>query len=81
MVSFCRFSNASCSQPCPIWLLQGDLALLSENGNRSLPIGHIVAHNADHALHVKFAKALKEACSADDMVDVQPPPEEEEPST
>ncbi|BDA45737.1 probable UDP-3-O-acyl-N-acetylglucosamine deacetylase 5, m [Coccomyxa sp. Obi] len=61
--------------------LTGDLALLSEDGNRGLPIGHIIAHNADHALHVKFAKAFREACSADDMVDVEPPPEEEEPST
>ncbi|KAK9904226.1 hypothetical protein WJX75_007256 [Coccomyxa subellipsoidea] len=56
--------------------LTGDLALLSADGSQGLPIGHIVAHNADHALHVKFAKALWDACSEDDYVDVQPPADE-----
>ena len=54
-------------------MLQGDLALLSGEGSQGLPIGHIVAYNADHALQVKFAQALRAACSKDDYVDTQPP--------
>ena len=51
------------------WDLQGDLALLATPGTRGLPIGHIMAHNADHALHIEFAKALRNSCTEDDLVD------------
>ena len=36
---------------------------------RGLPIGHITAHNADHALNLEFAQALREACSEEDTVE------------
>ena len=50
-------------------VLQGDLALLATPGTRGLPIGHITAHNADHALNIEFAVALQEACSEQDYVE------------
>ena len=53
-------------------MLQGDLALLATPGTRGLPIGHITAHNADHALNIEFAVALQEACSEQDYVDAAP---------
>ena len=53
-------------------VLQGDLALLATPGTRGLPIGHITAHNADHALNIEFAVALQEACSEQDYVDAAP---------
>jgi UDP-3-O-[3-hydroxymyristoyl] N-acetylglucosamine deacetylase len=49
--------------------LIGDLALAAGDGNAGLPIGHVVAYKASHDLHVKFARKLLEACSADDQVD------------
>lgn len=53
--------------------MQGDLALLSSDGSQGLPIGHIVAYNADHALHLEFAKALRDACSKKDYVRIKAP--------
>jgi UDP-3-O-acyl-N-acetylglucosamine deacetylase len=38
--------------------LAGDLALLSQEGQGGLPLGHFVAFNADHALQLKFCTAL-----------------------
>ena len=52
--------------------LQGDLALLAAPGTRGLPIGHITAHNADHALNLEFARALRESCTEEDFVDAAP---------
>eukprot|EP00192_Tetraselmis_astigmatica_P005761 CAMPEP_0117668812 /NCGR_PEP_ID=MMETSP0804-20121206/11766_1 /TAXON_ID=1074897 /ORGANISM="Tetraselmis astigmatica, Strain CCMP880" /LENGTH=522 /DNA_ID=CAMNT_0005476763 /DNA_START=111 /DNA_END=1679 /DNA_ORIENTATION=+ len=46
--------------------LIGDLSLSATGGNQALPIGHIVAYKAGHALHLEFAKALREACSSPD---------------
>lgn len=60
---------------------QGDLALLASEGSQGLPIGHIVAHNADHALQVRFAQAIRAAHSENDYVDVKPPPPAEESSS
>ena len=53
-------------------LLQGDLALLATPGTRGLPIGHITAHNADHALSLEFARAVREACSEEDTIEAVP---------
>ena len=52
--------------------VQGDLALLATPGTRGLPIGHITAHNADHALNLEFAQALRESCSEEDTVEAVP---------
>ena len=53
-------------------LFQGDLALMATPGTRGLPIGHITAHNADHALNLEFARALREACSEEDYTEAAP---------
>ena len=53
--------------------MQGDLALLASKGSRGIPIGHTVAHNADHALQLKFLRALQETVSDVDYVDVDAP--------
>ena len=53
--------------------MQGDLALLASKGSRGIPIGHTVAHNADHALQLRFLQALKAAVSDEDYVDVDAP--------
>ncbi|KAL3675850.1 hypothetical protein R1sor_025798 [Riccia sorocarpa] len=47
-------------EPCRHKLLDliGDLALCAFKGHPGLPIGHIVAYKASHALHVKFGAAL-----------------------
>ena len=58
------------------WVLtcmQGDLALLASKGSRGIPIGHTVAHNANHALQLRFLQALKAAVSNEDYVDVDAP--------
>ena len=52
---------------------QGDLALLARRGSRGIPTGHTIAHNADHGLQLKFLRALQEALSDDDYVDVDAP--------
>eukprot|EP00898_Chlorokybus_atmophyticus_P000285 jgi/Chlat1/1257/Chrsp115S01695 len=51
-----RFAN----EPCRHKLLDliGDLALLNMNGNPGLPVAHVVAYKASHALHIELAKAL-----------------------
>jgi len=62
-------------QPHPadeVFGVQGDLALLATPGTRGLPIGHITAHNADHALNLEFARALQTACTAKDYVAPEP---------
>lgn len=59
------------------WALQGDLALLATPGTRGLPIGHIIAHNADHALHIEFVKALRNSFTEDDLVDAAAQPQQE----
>uniref|UniRef100_A0A1D1XG26 UDP-3-O-acyl-N-acetylglucosamine deacetylase n=2 Tax=Anthurium amnicola TaxID=1678845 RepID=A0A1D1XG26_9ARAE len=49
-------------EPCRHKILDliGDISLLSENGNQGLPIGHLIAYKAGHALHAKFARHLKD---------------------
>eukprot|EP00249_Psilotum_nudum_P018543 c26858_g1_i2 orf=218-694(-) len=51
-----RFLN----EPCRHKLLDliGDLALCGQNGNPGVPVAHIVAFKASHALHSMFGKAL-----------------------
>lgn len=51
--------------------LQGDLSLLSQGGSRGLPVGHIVAYQATHDLHVRFAKALRDSVSDADFTPVK----------
>ena len=51
--------------------MQGDLSLLSAGGNCGLPLGHIVAYQADHALHVQFAKELRDIVTISDMKPVK----------
>jgi hypothetical protein len=38
--------------------LVGDLALLAPPGGMGIPTGHIIAFQADHALHAEFVKSL-----------------------
>lgn len=74
----CIFAHASRAVGLSTaWDLQGDLALLATPGTRGLPIGHIMAHNADHALNIEFAKALRDSCTEDDLVDAAAQPQEE----
>eukprot|EP00850_Spirogloea_muscicola_P021552 SM000253S09041 [mRNA] locus=s253:145051:152434:- [translate_table: standard] len=42
--------------------LVGDLALCGEHGHPGLPLAHVVAFKAGHSLHVKFGRALLDAC-------------------
>ena len=44
--------------------LVGDLALIAQDGNAALPLGHIVAYKAGHNLHLKFAKQLVKRLSS-----------------
>lgn len=46
--------------------LIGDLALLAEGGNSGMPVGHVLAYNADHAIFQKFLEKLKESCTEAD---------------
>lgn len=48
--------------------LTGDLALLGYMGNQGLPVGHVLAYKANHAMHIEFARALLDACEEDDYV-------------
>lgn len=50
--------------------LIGDLSLAATGGSAGLPVGHVVAFNADHDLHVKFVRALVEKTGADDWVEM-----------
>ncbi|CAM6090747.1 unnamed protein product [Calypogeia fissa] len=54
-----RFSN----EPCRHKLLDliGDLALCAYKGHPGLPVAHIIAYKASHALHVKFGEAVLQA--------------------
>ncbi|KAI8475980.1 MAG: hypothetical protein J3K34DRAFT_464345 [Monoraphidium minutum] len=51
-------------EPARHQLLQllGALSLLGAGGNSGIPIGHVVAHNADAELMVDFARAFAAAC-------------------
>ncbi|KAG6552322.1 hypothetical protein Mapa_006175 [Marchantia paleacea] len=53
-----RFSD----EPCRHKLLDllGDLALCAYSGHPGLPVAHIVAYKASHALHIKFGEALQQ---------------------
>ena len=71
----CALAEQVLSQLCVC--IQGDLALLATEGQWGLPIGHIVSHNTDHALHIKFAKAIQAACSEADYIDLKLPEKEQ----
>ncbi|KFK44517.1 hypothetical protein AALP_AA1G267000 [Arabis alpina] len=51
-----RFDNEPCRHK--ILDLIGDLSLVAQGGNGGLPIAHIVAFKAGHALHTDFARRL-----------------------
>lgn len=55
----CSFPNSDC-----LHVVQGDLSLLADKGHAGIPLGHIIAYKADHALHVEFAQALKASKNA-----------------
>lgn len=60
-------------EPCRHKLLDliGDLALCTPPGHAGLPVAHVVAFKASHALHVKFGAALlrhRIKCSNDVLV-------------
>ena len=38
--------------------MQGNLALLNQQGNGGMPFGHVLAYKADNALQLDFIKAL-----------------------
>lgn len=46
----------------------GDLSLMAPPGGSGLPVGHIMAYKADHALHIEFAKQLQERCEGQELV-------------
>lgn len=50
--------------------LVGDLSLLGVGGASGLPLGHVVAYKADHALVNKFLRALKQSCSDEDLTPI-----------
>ena len=58
-----------CTDPPP--LHAGDLSLSAEGGHSGLPLGHIVAYKADHALHAAFVRKLLDSTGDDDYVDVE----------
>ncbi|XP_078429481.1 putative UDP-3-O-acyl-N-acetylglucosamine deacetylase 1, mitochondrial isoform X2 [Wolffia australiana] len=53
-----RFPDEPCRHK--ILDLVGDLSLLAENGNQGLPVAHLVAYKAGHALHARFASMLRD---------------------
>lgn len=50
--------------------LVGDLSLLGVGGSAGLPLGHVIAYKPDHGLHVRFLRALKQACRDEDLAPV-----------
>ncbi|KAK1314739.1 putative UDP-3-O-[3-hydroxymyristoyl] N-acetylglucosamine deacetylase 1 [Acorus calamus] len=52
-------------EPCRHKVLDliGDLSLFAQNGHQGLPIAHIHAHKAGHALHGEFVHCLSELSS------------------
>lgn len=51
--------------------LIGDLSLSAEGGHSGLPLGHIMAYKADHALHAAFVRELLATTGEDDYADVE----------
>ncbi|CAN8291341.1 unnamed protein product [Cochlearia groenlandica] len=51
-----RFDNEPCRHK--ILDLIGDLSLIAQGGNGGLPVAHIVAFKAGHALHIDLARRL-----------------------
>jgi UDP-3-O-[3-hydroxymyristoyl] N-acetylglucosamine deacetylase len=51
-----RFDDEACRHK--ILDLIGDLSLVSRGGNGGLPVAHIVAYKAGHALHTDLARHL-----------------------
>ena len=45
--------------------VQGDLALLSEEGRGGIPQGHVVAFQASRDLHLRFIRALRKVAMAE----------------
>ncbi len=53
-------------EPCRHKLLDliGDLSLAARPGHAGLPLGHVTAYRAGHALHARFVAALTQAADA-----------------
>ncbi|KAG2451879.1 hypothetical protein HYH02_003654 [Chlamydomonas schloesseri] len=51
--------------------LIGDLSLLARDGHAGLPLGHVVAYDADHELFAAFVQRLQEVTSDEDWVPIQ----------
>ena len=50
--------------------LIGDLALSAAPGCAGLPLGHVLAFNADHDLHARFVRSLVERTGEGDWAEV-----------
>ncbi|KAG6511693.1 hypothetical protein ZIOFF_029770 [Zingiber officinale] len=57
-----RFSNEPCRHK--VLDLVGDVSLFAQNGNQGLPIAHIIAYKAGHALHADFVRLLSRSSTA-----------------
>ncbi|XP_074579027.1 putative UDP-3-O-acyl-N-acetylglucosamine deacetylase 1, mitochondrial [Curcuma longa] len=55
-----------CDEPCrhKVLDLVGDVSLFAQNGNQGLPIAHIIAYKAGHALHTDFVRLLSRSPTA-----------------
>ncbi|KAG2441679.1 hypothetical protein HXX76_003297 [Chlamydomonas incerta] len=51
--------------------LIGDLSLLARHGHAGLPLGHVVAYDADHELFAAFVARLRELTGEQDWVPIQ----------
>ncbi|PNW71416.1 hypothetical protein CHLRE_16g653350v5 [Chlamydomonas reinhardtii] len=51
--------------------LIGDLSLLARHGHSGLPLGHVVAYDADHELFAAFVERLQELTTEEDWVPIQ----------
>lgn len=64
------------AEPCRHKLLDlvGDLALAAAPGHAGVPLGHVTAYKAGHALHARFVAALVDAAASEgDGAWVAPP--------
>ncbi|KAG6516168.1 hypothetical protein ZIOFF_026617 [Zingiber officinale] len=57
-----RFSDEPCRHK--VLDLVGDISLFAQNGNQGLPIAHIIAYKAGHALHADFVRLLSRSSTA-----------------
>lgn len=61
-----RFRNDEPARHAVVDVL-GDLALLAPPGGSGMPMGHVVAFNADHALMMDFVVRVAEAIEAGEV--------------